>query len=97
MIKNKYKFFVFSISFLGLLLILAATPATESSNKFIAGMCLGFVLSQAIFILWFQEYLKDESEEEENKNKIINKKPNYNYNSEYWWNSGIPPKLNEDD
>lgn len=96
MIKNKYKFFVFSISFLGLLLILAATPATESTNKFIAGMCLGFVISQAIFMLWFQEYLKDESEEE-NKNKVINKKPNYNYNSEYWWNSGIPPRLNEDD
>lgn len=96
MIKNKYKFFVFSISFLGLLLILAATPATESTNKFIAGMCLGFVISQAIFMLWFQEYLKDESEEE-NKNKVINKKPNYNYNSEYWWNSGTPPKFNEDD
>ena len=91
MIKNKYKFYIFSIAFFGLLLILASTPATESSNKFVSGMCLGFVLSQAIFMLWLQEYQKDE---DENKNKIINKPY---YNSEYWWNSGIPPKFNEED
>lgn len=94
MIKNKYKFYVFSMAFFVLLLILAATPTTETSNKFIAGMCLGFMLSQAVFLLWTQEN-KEIKEVKEVKDNNINK--NYPYKDEYWWNSGNPPKFNEDD
>ena len=92
MIKNKYKVYVFSIAFFMLLLMLAATPTTENSNKFIAGMCLGFMLSQAVFLLWTQEY-KEEKEKEKDNN--INK--NHPYNNEYWWNSGTPPKFTDRD
>ena len=92
MIKNKYKFYVFSIAFFILLLMLAATPTTENSNKFIAGMCLGFMLSQAVFLLWTQEH-KEEAKEEKDNN--INK--NHPYNNEYWWNSGTPPKFTDRD
>jgi len=93
MIKNKYKFYVFSIAFFILLLMLAATPTTENSNKFIAGMCLGFMLSQAVFLLWTQEHKEEELKEEKDNN--INK--NHPYNNEYWWNSGTPPKFTDRD
>jgi len=92
MIKNKYKFYVFSIAFFILLLMLAATPTTENSNKFIAGMCLGFMLSQAVFLLWTQEHKEEVIEEKDNN---INK--NHPYNNEYWWNSGNPPKFTDGD
>lgn len=92
MIKNKYKLFVFSTAFFGLLLVLLATPATELTNKFIAGMCLGFVLSQAVFLLWIDNYQEDDQIE---KNiKFDNKSPE-SYNREYWWNSGVPPKFTD--
>lgn len=93
MINNKYKFCVFSIAFFVLLLILAATPSTENTNRFLSGMCLGFLLSQAVFMLWVQENKKNKEEEEKDKN--VNK--NYPYNNEYWWNSGIPPKFTDGD
>ena len=54
-------------------------------------MCLGFMLSQAVFLLWTQEY-KEEKEEKDNN---INK--NHPYNNEYWWNSGTPPKFTDGD
>lgn len=92
MIKNKYKFYVFSIAFFILLLMLAATPTTENSNKFIAGMCLGFMLSQAVFLLWTQEHKEEVKEEKDNN---INK--NHPYNNEYWWNLGTPPKFTDRD
>ena len=92
MIKNKYKFYVFSIAFFILLLMLAATPTTENSNKFIAGMCLGFMLSQAVFLLWTQEHKEEVKKEKDNN---INK--NHPYNNEYWWNSGTPPKFTDGD
>jgi hypothetical protein len=92
MIKNKYKFYVFSIAFFILLLMLAATPTTENSNKFIAGMCLGFMLSPAVFLLWTQEHKEEVKEEKDNN---INK--NHPYNNEYWWNSGTPPKFTDRD
>ena len=78
------------------MLILAATPSTENSNRFLAGMCLGFLLSQAVFMLWAQESKENKEEEKEEKdNKNVNK--NYPYNNEYWWNSGTPPKFTDGD
>jgi hypothetical protein len=44
-------------------------------------------------MLWAQENKKNKEEEEKEKN--VNK--NYPYNSEYWWNSGIPPKFTDGD
>lgn len=97
MIKNKYKLFVFSTAFFGLLLILLATPATELTNKFIAGMCLGFVLSQAVFLLWIDNYQKDSYQEDDQieKNIKFDNKNSELYNREYWWNSGVPPKFTD--
>ena len=53
-------------------------------------MCLGFMLSQAVFLLWTQEY-KEEKEKDNNINK------NHPYNNEYWWTSGTPPKFTDRD
>jgi len=91
MINNKYKFCVFSIAFFVLLLILAATPSTDNTNKFLSGMCLGFLLSQAVFMLWAQENKQQEKKDSKNVNK------DYPYSNEYWWNSGIPPKFTDGD
>ena len=86
MIKNKYNFFVFSMAFFIVLIFLACTPATEASNKFISGLCLGFLLSQGVFLL----YVSDDKIED----LPDYKSPKENYLSDYWWNDGKRPNSN---
>lgn len=92
MIKNKFNFIVFSMAFFILLVLLACTPATEAFNNFISGLCLGFLLSQAVFLLWVQE--SNSSDELTSPPK--KEKPE-NYLNEYWWNDGKMPNINKEE
>jgi len=89
MIKNKFNFAVFSMAFFTLMIFLVCVPATEASNKFVSGLCLGFLLSQAVFLLWTQESRFPET--------ISSKENNENYLGEYWWNEGKRPNPNKND
>lgn len=92
MIKNKFNFIVFSTAFFIFLVLIACTPATEAFNNFIAGLCIGFFLSQIVFLLWIQE--PSNSDELPSSRK---KEKSENYLSEYWWNDGKTPNLNKNE
>ena len=90
MIKNKFNFFIFSMAFFMFLVFLICTPATEESNKFISGLCLGFLLSQVVFLFYVNI---ENSKEDNNLNDINNNHKKDNYLNDYWWNDGKKPNF----
>jgi len=92
--SKKYKFFVFSMAFFIFLIMLISIPATDESNKFLSGLCLGFLLSQAVYLLWIQY---DHIEEKDNINDMFGNDKKKDYKSEYWWNDGKRPFIDDKD